>query len=78
MKLGFALLAFAIGYWLGWYYGAILGYYLVPNNEWFGAAFAYLTGPLCAIVAALVTWRVSRRFSAKIRYQTPKGQESKW
>lgn len=61
----FALLSFAIGYWLGWYYGAILGYRLVPNSEWFGAVFAYFTGPLCAIAAGIVSWRVLRRLSSK-------------
>jgi hypothetical protein len=42
MRIVFTLIAAAIGYWLGWYYGAILGYHLVPNSEWFGAVIAYL------------------------------------
>jgi|HubBroStandDraft_5_1064220.scaffolds.fasta_scaffold2038826_1 hypothetical protein len=72
MRITSALLAVAIGYWLGWYYGAILGYHLVPNNEWFGAVFAYFTGPLCAITAGLLSWRISRRFGSKAHYPSDK------
>jgi hypothetical protein len=53
-------LAGLIGLWLGWYYGAGLGYSLWPNSEWMGAAFSYLVGaPVGALAAG---WLATKTF----------------
>ncbi len=60
LKLAKAMLiaiAAFIGLWLGWYYGAIFGYWLWPHSEWMGAAFSYLIGIPVGMLVAL--WLVS-------------------
>ena len=61
MKIILTAIASLLGLWLGWYYGAILGYWLWPNSEWMGAAFSYLVGIPVGTLVAL--WLVSKAFS---------------
>ena len=62
MRLLLTALAGLIGLWLGWYYGAGLGYSLWPDSEWIGAAFSYLIGaPLGAFAAAWLATKVFGR-----------------
>jgi hypothetical protein len=61
MRVAITLLVGLLGFWLGWYYGAILGYAIWPNSEWIGALFAYLVAPFCAFVAIWITWKLRSR-----------------
>ena len=44
MRVLLIALSGLIGLWLGWYYGAVLGYSLWQDSEWKGPAFSYLVG----------------------------------
>ena len=62
MSIALTALAGLLGYWLGWYYGAGLGYTIWPNSEWMGALATYLVGaPLCASADISITWKMLSR-----------------
>lgn len=63
MRLLFIVFAGLVGYWLGFYYGASLGYTVLPDSDWFGAVFSYLVGaPLGAFAAVWLARKASYRF----------------
>ncbi len=62
MKVILTALAGFVGFWLGWYCGASLGYSLWPKREWVGAVFSYFVGaPIGALSASLLLHRMLTR-----------------
>jgi hypothetical protein len=63
-----------IGLYFGWYYGAILGYWLWPNSAWMGAVFSYFIGMPFGVFAALwlVTGIISKAFTRTRKLPSPR------
>jgi hypothetical protein len=59
-----------VSLWLGWYYGAILGYRIWPNSLLWGGLFSYLVGVPLGIFAAW--WLTAKMFEVAGRVLRPK------
>ena len=73
LKVLLFLLVGLVGLWLGWYYGAILGYWIWPDSLWKGGVFSYLVGmPLGTFTA---WWLATKTFRLAARAFRPKHSE---